>query len=369
MVLRNLRRILKADGIVVRVIKYGPRAASCALVLLRIMRWRTRRDASVLLIATPSHTNLGDHAIACAEKCLLEDLGLRGRVMELQRFQYECLRTLLPALVRENALIVIDGGGNVGTLWPEEDAKMRDIIMRFPHNPIVVFPQTVYFSNDAQGCASRKEFAGAYSCRSNVTFMCRDRASFKAVRTLTPDLRCLLVPDIVTYLGSVGDIATLRSDVLLCLRDDLERELSDADRLAIVDAVSACNEPIRLTTTHAKKRVGPLKRRQALARKWAEFSSAKLVITDRLHGMVFAALTSTPCLALDNSSHKVSAGAEWLRHLPYVHVCRDVAELGSLVPEWLAMGPQRYDGSPLAPYHRLMGEEVLCALGEEADRT
>ena len=39
--------------------------------------------------------------------------------------------------------------------------------------------------------------------------------------------------------------------------------------------------------------------------KLTEFASARLVITDRLHGLIFSAITNTPCIAFDNLSGKV----------------------------------------------------------------
>ncbi len=53
-------------------------------------------------------------------------------------------------------------------------------------------------------------------------------------------------------------------------------------------------------------------------KKWNEFSSVQLVVTDRLHGMVFSAITGTPCIALDNISHKVYGAYQWLSYLPYL---------------------------------------------------
>ena len=38
---------------------------------------------------------------------------------------------------------------------------------------------------------------------------------------------------------------------------------------------------------------------------WKNFSSSKIVITDRLHGLIFSKITSTPCIAIDNSNNKI----------------------------------------------------------------
>ncbi len=42
------------------------------------------------------------------------------------------------------------------------------------------------------------------------------------------------------------------------------------------------------------------------------------MITDRLHGMVFAVITGTPCLVFDNVSKKISMVYQWIREMPGV---------------------------------------------------
>ena len=46
--------------------------------------------------------------------------------------------------------------------------------------------------------------------------------------------------------------------------------------------------------------------------------SMRSLITDRIHGMLFAAVTGTPCIALDNVSKKVSGAYEWIQYLDYI---------------------------------------------------
>lgn len=50
-----------------------------------------------------------------------------------------------------------------------------------------------------------------------------------------------------------------------------------------------------------------------------DYRSAKIVITDRLHGMIFAAITGTPCIVLPNANHKISATYNtWLKQSNYI---------------------------------------------------
>ena len=44
------------------------------------------------------------------------------------------------------------------------------------------------------------------------------------------------------------------------------------------------------------------------------FKTSKIVITDRLHGMILSAITNTPCIAINNSNGKVAGVYEkWLK--------------------------------------------------------
>jgi pyruvyl transferase EpsI len=45
----------------------------------------------------------------------------------------------------------------------------------------------------------------------------------------------------------------------------------------------------------------------------------EVVVTDRLHGMIFAAITGTPCVVLQNSNHKIeSTHQTWLSSLSHI---------------------------------------------------
>ena len=98
-------------------------------------------------------------------------------------------------------------------------------------------------------------------------------------------------------------------------------------------------------------------RENALNEKFAQFAGAELVITDRLHGMIFCAITGTPCIVLDSKSPKVRGCYEWIRHLDYIRFAdkpEDIAAEYRAIPE----GPHRYDKSHLTQYYQTLGEDI-----------
>ncbi len=46
--------------------------------------------------------------------------------------------------------------------------------------------------------------------------------------------------------------------------------------------------------------------------------------------MIFSAIVGTPCIAIDNISHKVKNCYDWLKHLDYIKYCEDVNNLESV---------------------------------------
>lgn len=336
--------------------------ALTAEMLKRLRAHQDSRDRTAVLIATPIHGNLGDQAIVLSQREFLADKFPEFSVFEISRFQYEIAREQIAELVRPCDLVVIDGGGNVGTLWPEENDKMNDIVRRFAHAPVVVFPQTAYFSDDEEGRACERVTAEAYAANPRLVFFSRDKATYEKMGAIAPAATNLFVPDIVLYHDAC--VTLPRSGALLCLRDDKERAVEAGAAEALRSVLDDRGLAVKETTTVVARprRINENNRVGVLREKWNEFGSAEVVVTDRLHGMIFSAVTGTPCVAMDNVSHKVSQGNEWITRIENIRVAGSVEEVPRLLDEVLAAGPCAYDRSPLASYHEAMGEAIARAI-------
>ena len=301
---------------------------------------KTGVNRPFLLIDTPEHGNIGDQAIALAEQRLLDRWFGDGSYFEVTANQVDGFEKALAELSPMNQVILVHGGGFLGALWPNEEHRFRRILAAFSDHKVVVFPQTVTFDLESEeGRAFFEESVRAYTAHPDLTICCRERRSFAFVRDHFPGVKAELVPDVVLSLDSPRADAE-RDCVLLCMRGDKERVLDDGQTAALMAAVEGAYPglPVRKIDTVVPSSIPPSRREQEVADKLRELSRARLVVTDRLHGMVFAAITGTPCVALNNSNGKVGAVYEWISDVPYVAFAENVEEAvgaiegGRLVP-------------------------------------
>lgn len=167
-------------------------------------------------------------------------------------------------------------------------------------------PQTCWYSSDQKSEALLSRRRAFYAAHPELSLMLRDRSSYDFCVRNFPSNRPDYFPDMALFLKP-SSIPKTRNGALLCLRGDRERLLDDATMLAIVRACRTLDLETEFTDTVLDiERVTDVNRRSLLEAKLSEFASAELVITDRLHGMIMAAITRTPVVALDNVSRKVS---------------------------------------------------------------
>ena len=55
------------------------------------------------------------------------------------------------------------------------------------------------------------------------------------------------------------------------------------------------------------------------------FARSEIVITDRLHGMIFAAITGTKCIVLNSKSPKIKGCFEWIKDLKYIYFLNEIS--------------------------------------------
>ena len=308
---------------------------------------RTPKGKKVYIWGTSEHTNLGDSAIVLAQKFFLERCGVpQDRIKELPFSLCEKSLPWIAKYLPRDGLICFIGGGNMGDQWFWEEQIRQDAIGKLKQRAMIVFPQTLHYSDTYEGQAKRMGSIPYYN-RPNMVLVAREQVSFEEMKSLYPKAEVIMTPDIVlsTTAQMYGVEKRERNDILLCFRNDPERALSEEDHQEIESFVKRRVGTFRRTDTHSQEDVNPEERLEFVREKMQEFAGAKLVLTDRLHGMVFSALTETPCVVFGNYNHKVFGTYEWIKELPYIRYVTSVEDAQKAVDDLLAQGESMYDTS------------------------
>ena len=104
--------------------------------------------------------------------------------------------------------------------------------------------------------------------------------------------------------------------------------------------------------------VDKTEREKIIKDKLNEFAGAEVVIADRLHAMVFAAISNTPCLVLRNNNHKITGTYEWISELPYIKMADDISQVEQYLPELMAMKDCRYDPTTYSDEYSALRDAV-----------
>ncbi|MBO4848167.1 MAG: polysaccharide pyruvyl transferase family protein, partial [Clostridia bacterium] len=275
------------------------------------------------LVGTPIHPNVGDSAIVVAEIAFLNKILPEGhKLFEITEYDFGIQRKLIIDTILKCAgrPVFWHGGGNMGDLWGKEESARRDAFTKLANRRIISFPQTIYYSDTEKGKKQAADSIPFYNGKEGLTLTAREERSFEIMKSLYPDTDIHLMPDIVLSSSAeeFGIRQHERRGVLMCLRNDAEKSISDEFWRELRERINVPEESIRVIDMEAGRIILDVSRAKIVRNKMQEFRNAGLVITDRLHGMVFAALTGTPCVVFSNNNHKVKSTYDWISYLPYI---------------------------------------------------
>ncbi len=293
---------------------------------------RPKSNKVLVLVGTPNTANLGDHLITEAETQFFNIFFKNYDIMELTGDIMLNSVNYIKNKIHKEDIIFITGGGFLGNLWMTEENMVRNTISNFHENKIFILPQTIYFDKNEEGIREFEISKKIYLSHPNLHIFSREKYSYDYLKNkiLFPQERLRLTPDIALYLRY--DLNIKRNKIILCFRNDKEKIINNYDFNNFSLIAEKYNLEIEYTDTVIDVNVKSIKRKEFLNKKIKQFSSAKIVITDRLHGMIFAAITGTPCIALNNKTGKVKGVFEWIKTLNYVFCIDDL----DLIPKMMS---------------------------------
>lgn len=266
-----------------------------------------KKQKKIIVTLAADYGNLGDVAITYAQKKFLGDNFKDYKVITLPiSATYHNLKSLKRRMTSKD-IVTIVGGGNMGDMYEDIEEQRRFIIRKFKYNRVISFPQTIDFSDSTKGILSQKRSQKVYNSHKNLILFAREKKSYAEMKRLFC-VKVLLSPDIVLSLDkSTRSSTRSKSKAVICIRQDGESSLSKGQKMDINDLLYNTYDEVEYRDTHiGDVRLSDDEAKRALEDIWDCFRSADLVVTDRLHGMIFCAITQTPCIAINNSNGKVA---------------------------------------------------------------
>jgi pyruvyl transferase EpsO len=328
------------------------------------------------LLDYPDYFNIGDHLIGLATVFYITDI-IKARINYIASI-YDFSEELLEKQVGK-APIILQGGGNLGDLWPHHQLFREKIVSQYRDRPIIIMPQCIYFANPE----NLSKAAAIFNAHPNLTLFTRDNYSYELALRHFSNCQVIKAPDMVFHMADMAlpsyKFNPKRPILYLC-RDDTELDRAFAPAaLEIPDlVVQDWDDSPRKWIYRGRGRFGELKEwywrlpgmvllvregwqkglanpRQGLSRqKWERFhpyarkfdpldyafmvrlswslmhtgmyqlSQSRLVITNRLHGHLLCLLLGIPNILLPNSYYKnESFYKTWSYQIPF---CRFIDE-------------------------------------------
>lgn len=300
---------------------------------LRIRKYKNVKKIIYTVTPTPALRNVGDHAQVIAIRKWFENNFKDYLVLEFDKDEIYKYISIIKKIVNEKDLVFLQSGGNLGDrgLWSEKARRL--VIENFSKNKVISLPQTIFFSDTKEGKEELEATKSIYNNHNDLIIIARDNCSFRLAKDYFPKCKIMVCPDFVLYLQPYNNIGLngKRENVLLCLREDTESIISGDARDAIKEFIKNLNMDCSLYNTFIDRCISRENREREFKSTLSLFKKHKLVITDRLHGVLFSVITRTPCIALKTIDHKVTESMNWFVGLNYVSYTEDYKQLPEMI--------------------------------------
>ena len=283
-------------------------------------------QGKVAYVDFPTHFNVGDLLIYLGTEKFFNDYSINV----VYRCDYKNVRF---NKLSEVDIIVFHGGGNFGDLYPQIHKVRENVVKKYPNKKIICLPQTIHFENIEE----MQKSAEIFSKHNDFHLFVRDSKSYENSEAFSK--KTCLMPDMAHSLhqlvsrDEVGFVSR-RKKILNLVRLDIE---SNSVRGTQVDKASfdwdiIITNPDRIALIAYQKLIKiPFFREKAIKlwqrtvndiyfRSTCYFSSHDMVVTDRLHGFIFACLLGKEVKLKDNSYGKNTTYMnQWLKDYPYLN--------------------------------------------------
>jgi pyruvyl transferase EpsI len=324
-----------------------------------LQRTKYAAEKKILLLGTPGHSNIGDAAIAAGEYEFIKIYFPEYALIEIDAYHMDTQYAFLQSVVGAGDLIFLHGGGNLGDLYPAEEAIRRRVVADFPSNRIVILPQTIYYGDTEQ---SKEELAASreiYSRHNDLILFTRGEASLAFAREHFQNVKSFSSLDMAMLLRREFNLD--REGVLVCIRDaNDESGIDDHMRESIYTTVARFDAHFEKTNNLYSQNISSQMRNAAINEELKKFAQHRIAVTDRLHGMLFAVMTKTPCVAISAKTQKIREFYEYFADSNAVFfIDKDISALEAAVEAALAVQTPEYPVLTRRMFDEMC--EIICS--------
>jgi len=309
----------------------------------------TFNKKKVYILDVGMYANLGDQAIIHAEKKFLQDHFKNIKIIEVSSYimdKPKLYQKLVKKVTPEDVLF-FHGGGSLDDRASKVVGRFCRIAEDFINHRIIMFPQTISFSDSKESKMLLRKLQESFNGHPDLVLCAREKISYDLLKKYFPNSKVILTPDIVLYLKFPIDVPEKKQIVCL-FRDDVELTLTNNDKKVIEKELTKFRDyQVIWSDTVLKKKNHKIRKSYFwnrlfyIKRLCKQISSSSLVITDRLHGMVFAAITGVKVIVLPSLSHKVIGVYDWLSQLESIKYIDDFSSLESKIREMLKQNKKK----------------------------
>lgn len=293
----------------------------------------------VIYIDFPLHQNVGDLLILSGTINFFKNNSIN---VKSHLSTYNTNISQINKALTKNTTIICHGGGNFGDIYDVHQKLREDVVKSFPHNRIIILPQTAFFNNTENKKSSEKIF----KAHDDVIMFARDKATYETFKHFSD--YAYLVPDMAHELYGTLPKVPKNKFTLYFLRNDIEKnpiqsqlkeEIKDNDCFDWTDLLSKKDHRVSYRMQQLIRINKILKSNtldnfifkiwyahaEYLVYKMSKiFSSYEKVTTSRLHGHILSCLVDVPSSVIDNSYGKNTAYYElWTKELEITSIWSD----------------------------------------------
>lgn len=279
-----------------------------------------KKQRKCIIFLSADYGNLGDIAITYSQCIWLREKYPNHKIIELSVRNTISDLKALKNVCNENDIITLIGGGNFGDLYNIVEILRQLIISKFKKNKVISFPQSIYYSNTTGGKYFLKRAQKIFQRHPNLEIWSRDILSFNIAEKYFKTNVLRLLPDIVLTLDKTdANSYKHRKGVLMCLRNDKEANLKNIPLILKIKELITTKYSITYCDTDLGNiLISQDEQEIYLNAIWSKFRKAELIITDRLHGMIFAFITGTPAIILPCNNPKIEMCFNWINECNYI---------------------------------------------------